>query len=153
MALVLLGLVAPRLPAWAQEPAGLEAGVHGLTLLEDPAWVGGGVYGAYRPGGKARFALTIDAGTLDGRLAGRSELLAHFLLAPGRRRGVGLYGLGGIAGVAGPRDQGYLVIGLGIERAPGGGSGWAVEAGVGGGARITVGWRWRRLALPGEREP
>jgi len=153
VALVLLGLATLPRPAWGQEPAGLEAGIHGLTLVEDPAWLGGGLYGAYRPGGKARIALAIGAGSLAGRLSGRSELMAHFLLSPGRRSGVGVYGLGGFAGVIGPRDQGYLVMGLGLERAPGAGSGWVVEAGVGGGARLLVGWRWRWLAPPPSRGP
>ena len=133
----------------AQEGQGYEVGLHGLTLLENPAWLGGAFYGAWRPGGKARLALTIGAGSIDGRLSGRSELLAQFLLSPGRRSGVGLYGLGGIAGVIGPRDQGYLVLGLGLERAPRAGAGWAIEAGVGGGVRLAVGWRWRWLTPPG----
>jgi len=133
----------------AQAVRGYEGGLQGLALLEDPAWLGGAMYGAWRPGGGARLALTIGAGSSDGRLSGRGELLAEFLLSPGRRSGVGFYGLGGVAGVVGPRAQGYLVVGLGLESAPGTGSGWAIEAGVGGGVRVAVGWRWRRLALPG----
>ena len=49
-------------------------------MLEDPAWLGGGMYGAWRPGGGARLALTIGAGSSDGRLYGRGELLAQFPL-------------------------------------------------------------------------
>jgi hypothetical protein len=56
-----------------------------------------------------------------------------------------MYGLGGVAGQVGRGSQGYVVLGLGLERAPGGRSGWALEAGVGGGVRVTVGWRWRWL--------
>jgi hypothetical protein len=145
--LCLIGVIGlPLRPATAQEPAGREIGVQGLALLQNPVWVGGGVYGAWRPGGKSRLAATLGLGSADGEVAGRGELLVHFLLSPGRLHGVAVYGLGGIAGVVGRRDQGYLVLGLGLEQAPGAGSGWVVEAGVGGGARILAGWRWRRLS-------
>jgi hypothetical protein len=146
MALLLTGIAVTPRTVQAQADRGYEVGIQGLTLLQDPVWLGGAMYGAWRPGGGVRLGLTIGAGSLDGRFSGRGELLAHFLLSPGRRRGVGLYGIGGIAGVAGPRDQGYLILGLGLEQAPGSRSGWAIEAGVGGGVRVAVGWRWRRLA-------
>jgi len=140
----LLGaVVAPPGAAAGQEPSGHEFGVQAITVLEDPVWAGGGAYGAWRPGGKTRLAATLGVGRLDAKVSGRGELLAHFLLSPGRVRGVTLYGVGGIAGVVGPRDQGYLVLGLGLEQAPGARSGWVVEAGVGGGVRILAGWRWR----------
>ena len=145
--LCLIGvLVVPLRPAAAQEPSGREFGVQGMAVYEKPAWAGGGVYVAWRPGGKTRLAATLGLGSLDGKLAGRGELLAHFLLSPGRPSGVAVYGLGGIAAVVGRRDQGYLVLGLGLEEAPGAGSGWVLEAGVGGGARILAGWRWRWLS-------
>ena len=143
--LVLVGSALTALECAAQSDRGFEAGLHGLALLQDPEWLGGGGYAAWRPGGKPRLALTINAGSIDRHFSGRGELLAHFVLTPGKKPGVGLYALGGIAGVTGPRDQGYLVLGLGLERSPGGSSGWAIEAGVGGGARISVGWRWRWL--------
>jgi hypothetical protein len=47
--------------------------------------------------------------------------------------------------VGGPVDQGYVVVTLGVEARPGAPSGWFVEAGVGGGARLAMGYRWRRL--------
>jgi hypothetical protein len=148
--LALAGTAITSAECEAQSDRGLEAGVHGLALIQDPAWLGGGVYAAWRPGGKARLALTLNAGSVDQRFSGRGELLAHFVLTPEKTSGAGLYGLGGIAGVTGPRDQGYLVLGLGLERSPGGASGWAIEAGVGGGARISVGWRRRWLGQPKE---
>lgn len=148
--LALLGCAITALECEAQSDRGFEAGVHGLALIRDPQWRGGGVYAGWRPGGKARLALTINAGSVDRHFSGRGELLAHFVLTPGKRRGIGVYGLGGIAGVTGPRDQGYLVLGLGLERSPGGASGWAIEAGVGGGVRLSAGWRWRWLPRPGQ---
>jgi hypothetical protein len=62
-----------------------------------------------------------------------------------------VYGAGGVALAEGPVDQGYVVVTLGIEGRPGGRSGWFAEAGVGGGARLAVGYRWRRFpAAPPE---
>ncbi len=152
--LCLIGaVVVPFRPAAGQEPAGHEFGVQGMTVFEDPVWAGGGLYGAWRPGGKIRLAATLGLGSLDGTMAGRGELLAHFLLSPGRLRGVTVYGLGGIAGLVGRRDQGYLVLGLGLEHAPGAKSGWVLEAGVGGGARILAGWRRRWLSPIRRPEP
>jgi hypothetical protein len=150
---VIAAVVVPLRPAAGQEPAGREFGVQAMTVLEDPLWAGGGVYAAWRPGGKTRLAVTLGLGSLGGTVAGRGELLAHFLLSPGRLSGVTVYGLGGIAGVVGRRDQGYLVLGLGLEHAPGAASGWVIEAGVGGGARILAGWRWRWLSPTRRPEP
>jgi len=129
-------------------PTGVEFGIQGLALLQRAEWWGAAMSGAYRPGGKARLSVTLGAGRTAGDWSGRGELLAHLLLAPARRTGAGLYGFGGIAGTTGPRDQGYLVLGLGLESAPARGSGWMVEAGVGGGLRLAAGWRWRRVRSP-----
>jgi hypothetical protein len=93
---------------------------------------------------RVRIALTAGAGVADAEPAGRGELLGHFLLDPTARRGAGAYAGGGIAGVIGSVDEGYLVLLLGLEARPGAGSGWAVELGVGGGVRIAAGYRWRR---------
>jgi hypothetical protein len=59
---------------------------------------------------------------------------------------VGLYGAGGVAVAGGAVDQGYMVVTLGLEARPGARSGWFVEAGVGGGARLAAGYRWRHPA-------
>jgi hypothetical protein len=120
-----------------------EVGVQALVTTSDPALVTGGLYGAMRVAARARIAMTLGAGVSDGQAAGRGELLGHFLLSPGTTARPGVYMGGGIAGVVGPVDQGYVVALVGLESAPGGRSGWAVEAGVGGGFRFTAGWRWR----------
>jgi hypothetical protein len=129
-------------PAAAQTT--LEAGGQALITTADPALVTGGVYAAVRASTRMRIAATAGLGVSDGRAAGRGELLAHFLLSPTATSGAGVYLGGGIAGVAGPVNQGYVVALVGLEAAPGGRSGWAIEAGVGGGMRLTAGWRWRR---------
>ena len=129
-------------PAAAQTT--LEAGGQALVTTADPALVTGGLYAAVRASMRMRLAATVGVGVSGGRAAGRGELLAHFLLSPTATARPGVYFGGGIAGVAGAVDQGYVVALVGLEGAPGGRSGWAVEAGVGGGVRLTVGWRWRR---------
>ena len=144
-ALLAILTVALGLPAVAQQPAPIrrELGVVALSTLADPGFYGGGLYAAIRPGGNARVAVTLAAGEQAHGLAGRGELLAHFLVNPNRTRGLGLYGLGGLAGVVRHGTRGYLVLGVGVETASGRRSGWAVEAGAGAGLRLTAGWRAR----------
>ena len=128
-----------------------EVGLLATVTASDPALVVGGVSGAIRTSARTRVSLALGLGGSDGEAAWRGELLAHFLLHPDRRHGAGIYGAGGLALVAGPVDQGYLVLTLGLEANPGGPSGWFVEGGVGGGARLSAGYRWRkrRAELPG----
>ncbi|HXE57899.1 MAG TPA: hypothetical protein VNK43_07855 [Gemmatimonadales bacterium] len=125
-----------------------EAGLALLATAADPAFAGGGLYGAIRTGERARLALTGVLGAERGILAGRGELTGQFLLDPSDRGGIGVYGGGGVAYLAGESGRGYLVLLVGLEASPGGRSGWAVEAGIGGGARIAAGWRWRWGGAP-----
>jgi hypothetical protein len=120
-----------------------ELGTQALVTTANPALVTGALYAAVRPSLRFRLAATLAAGVSDGRAAGRGELLAHFLLSPTAVGRPGVYAGGGIAGVVGAVDQGYVVAVVGMEGAPGGRSGWVLEAGVGGGARFSAGWRWR----------
>jgi hypothetical protein len=117
--------------------------VQAVATASDPAFVGGGLYAALRPEHRTRLALTAAAGALGGGAAFRGELLGHFLVNPDAAHGPGVYLGGGVAVVAGPVERGYAVVTVGIEGRPRGRSGWAVEAGVGGGVRVTVGWRRR----------
>ena len=142
--LVAATLVAAR-PVAAQRV--LELGAIGIATASDPAVVVGGVYGALRTSLRTRVSAAAAIGASDGETAWRGELLVHFLLSPTRRSGAGLYGAGGVAVVAGLVEQGYLVMTLGLEGRPGARSGWFVEAGVGGGARLAAGYRWRRLPV------
>lgn len=122
-----------------------ELGVQTVGTASDPLLLVGGGYAALRVSRRFRLSLAAGVGGSDGRIAGRGELLAHFLLAPRARRGVGGYAAAGVAAVGGPVDQGYLVFTLGVESRPGAGSGWFLEGGVGGGARLAAGYRWRRF--------
>jgi hypothetical protein len=122
-----------------------ELGVEAIATASDPALVVAGGYAALRTTLRTRVSLAAAAGETDGSAAGRGELLVHFLLNPTRLSGAGAYVAGGVAGIVGPTDQGYVVVTLGLEGAPGRRSGWFLEAGVGGGARLAGGWRWRRF--------
>jgi hypothetical protein len=136
----------PGCPLAAQHP--VEYGIHAVATFATPDLFAGGGYAAVRSGERARLALTLAAGTADGDVAFRGELLGHFLLSPRATHGVGFYALGGaaVADVESTGDtQGYMVLGLGVESSPGSPSGWALEAGIGGGFRIAAGYRWRRL--------
>jgi hypothetical protein len=124
---------------------GYELGVQGIVTASDPALVVAGGSAALRTSRRTRVSLAVGGGASGGAAAWRGELLAHFLLSPARRQGAGLYGAGGVAVVAGPVDEGYLVLTLGVEARPAARSGWFVEAGVGGGARLALGYRWRRF--------
>jgi hypothetical protein len=138
---VLAASLAAATPAAAQQVK--ELGIHATGTLSDPALGVAGVYAALRPSSRGRISAMLGVGGSDGEPAWRGELLGHFLLAPARRRGPAVYAGGGGAVVGGPEEQGYLVLLLGIENRPGASSGWFAEAGVGGGPRLALGYRWR----------
>ena len=140
--LALAGSLFAVSPAAAQ--LGTEAGLQATVAASDPAIIVAGGYGGLRTSARTRVSASLGAGVSDGELAGRGELLGHFLLSPGQPRGAGFYLAGGVAAVAGPVSRGYLVLTLGLEERPAASSGWSAELGVGGGVRVAVGYRWRR---------
>jgi hypothetical protein len=111
-----IGLVAP-------DPfVGAGAGV----VLRGRAGLGAGAAGAL--------------GTRAGRLAARGEALLSFSLDPLRERGPVPYVAGGVAVLGDATGVGeFLVALLGVSVNPGARRGWFVEAGVGGGVRLSVG--------------
>jgi hypothetical protein len=122
---------------------GQELGIGAIGTLSDPALAVGSAYGALRTSGRTRVSGSFGVGAAGSELAWRGELLGHFLFSPEERRNSGFYFAGGIAVVGGPFRRGYLILTLGLEARPRGGSGWAVEAGLGGGFRMAAGYRWR----------
>jgi hypothetical protein len=134
-------------PGGAQQIS--EIGIQGLLTTSEPMLGVIGPYGALRTTGRTRISASIGGGLSTGDFAWRAEVLGHFLLSPDRRAGWGAYVAGGIAAVGGPVDRGYMVLTLGVEERPGGSSGWVTEIGVGGGIRIGLGYRWRRLPSAG----
>jgi hypothetical protein len=141
-ALGLMLLIVPGATAHAQR--GMEGGLHGLATFADFTFAGGGLHLGVRPGGRARLMLALTPGMIEDEFAFRGEVAGHFMLNPGSP-GRGFYAGGGIAGVTGPADEAYLLLVIGLEIAPGGNSGWVFEGGIGGGARVLVGYRWRKL--------
>ena len=140
--LIAVGALTGATPLVAQQVRDL--GVEVLVTTADPALLSGGLWAAVHASRRLRLAATVSAGISDGEAAGRGELLGHFLLSPGETTRPGFYLGGGVAGVVGRVDQGYAVALIGIEQGPRRGSGWALEFGVGGGIRVTAGWRWWR---------
>ena len=122
-----------------------EAGVQAVFAAQEPEIFTGGIYAGFRTARRARVAVTAGVGSAADEFAIRGELLGHFLLSPASTRRPGLYAGGGVAVVAGPSEQGYVVLLVGVEGSPGGRSGWSLEAGLGGGVRVSAGWRWRSL--------
>ena len=149
LASVGLGLLAAPLPAQAGTVR--EAGLEAVATAADPAVYTAGLTASVRPSLRTRIALYAGGGvTGDGNGVGRAEVVGHFLLNP-RSMHPGLYAGGGLAGeFASGASNGFLVLLVGIESRPGGRGGWFVEAGIGGGARLAAGYRWRRLP-PGWR--
>jgi hypothetical protein len=146
--LVLAGALTLAAPLAGQK--GTELGIQALATTADPSLAVAGPYGAIRTSTRTRISAMVGAGFSSGDPAIRGEILGHFLLSPDHRRGPGFYFAGGIGAVGGPVERGYLVLAAGLEDRPGGASGWAVEAGVGGGLRLALGYRWR---WPGEDAP
>lgn len=133
--------VSSATPAGAQQIR--EAGLQGVVTSSDPAVAVFGPYGALRALGRTRVSGFIGGGVSDQEFAWRAEALAHFLLSPDRRSGWGVYAASGLAAVGGSDTHGYLVLTLGAESSPGRPSGWVAEAGIGGGIRVALGYRWR----------
>lgn len=142
---LLLAAAALTLTAPLAGQQGRELGIQAIATTADPWLAVAGLYGGIRTSTRTRLSLSAGGGFSSGDPAFRGEILGHFLLSPNQRRGATFYFAGGVAAVGGPVDRGYLVLTAGLEERPAADSGWAVEAGVGGGIRLTVGYRWRWL--------
>lgn len=128
---------------------GKELGVQVVATAADPALAVAAAYAGIRISVRTRVSAVAGVGVSSSDLAFRGEVLGHFLLSPTRRKGPGFYFAGGVAGVEGPVDRGYLVLAVGLEDSPGAATGWGVELGVGGGVRVVVGYRWRWFRAAG----
>ena len=148
-ALPALSALAFAAPAPAQSIS--EVQLWGTAVASRPAFYGAGLGFAWRDGERDRYAAALAVGGPGpGALGLRADFSYQFLLDPARRAGAALYGGGGLSLVT--RRGGvvpYLLLVLGVEHAPGGSGGSFVEIGVGGGARIAVGYRWRKRSAPG----
>jgi hypothetical protein len=121
---------------------GPEVGLQVTGVTGRPAALVGGPVVRFRLGHRDRISLQVGAGVSEHSLAGRGEVLWQFLLAPSARHRPAPYLGGGLAGAVAADTRGWVVLALGLDGNPGGRSGWFAEAGVGGGVRVVLGWRW-----------
>jgi hypothetical protein len=128
-----------------------ETQLWGVAAASKPAFYGVGLGLAWRDERRIRVAPAVALGSYgDGRFGARGDLAIHFLLDPYKRRGMAIYGGGGLSvAVRAGRLTPYALVVLGAEGAPGGGGGSFVEIGVGGGVRVAIGYRWRKHNAPG----
>ena len=128
--------------AWAQRAP--EWRVQAIALLAPEAFVGGG--GGFVLRGRAGIGVgaTGALGVRADRVAARGEALLSFSLDPLRERGPVPYVAGGVAVVGDHTGAAeFLVAVLGLSVNPGVRRGWCVEAGLGGGVRLSVGVAFR----------
>jgi hypothetical protein len=140
---LLMAQGSPRVTEW---------GIHATLTTADSSRLGlvAGPRFAVRSLGGTRLALSLGAGVRGDRATGRGEAALEYLFSPRAARRLSIYGGGGLAGVVGSGEGGYLLVYLGVERSPGLPAGWAVEAGLGGGFRVRAAYHWRRFP-PGWR--
>ncbi len=141
-----LALALALLPGRAAAQGWRETQVWGVALASKPAVFGGGLGFAVRDRGRTRIGGALAAGgTDDGRAAGRIEVAWHFLLDPARRKGLALYGGGGVAIslIEHGHVQPWVLVVLGAETSPAAKRSVFVETGLGGGARLAAGVRFR----------
>ncbi len=146
---LLLPALAFAAPARAQSLSELQ--LWGTVVASKPAFYGAGFGLGWRDEQRDRFAPAVAFGGFgDGRFGVRADLSYQFLLDPVKRVGSAVYGGGGLTAVVrGGRVVPYVLLVLGIENAPGGSGGSFLEIGVGGGARVAIGYRWRKHNAPG----
>jgi hypothetical protein len=140
---VLAGLLLPQ-AAWAQSAPEWRVQALGLVAPDPFAAVGAGAVLRGRTG--LAVGGTGVLGLQSNRLAARGEALLSFSLDPLRERGPTPYVAGGVAvqgDETGTRE--FLVAVLGLSVNPGARRGWFVEAGVGGGVRLSLGIAFRRI--------
>jgi hypothetical protein len=134
----ILSLQSPQLTA-------TELSLGPAVVIAHRTFVGGELGLAHRPSGDSRIALALAGGSIDRRPAARAQFTLQLLVNPAARRGPGFYaGVGGaFAAQRGAPGQGFLVVLLGCEVAPGRRQGLYVEMGFAGGVRVAAGWRTR----------
>ncbi len=151
LAALLALLAAAPAPRAARAQGSHELQLQALAIASRPFFAGAGLGFGWRDEGRTRWLGAVTVGDLDGKGAGgRWDLAWHFLLDPAKRQGSAVYGGAGMSVLAGGgRVTPYVLLVLGAEHAPGAGGGAFAELGVGGGVRVSVGYRWRKRNAPG----
>ena len=140
-------LLLPQTPPTPRQPPIIEWGFHGTLIVGDSSRLGvvAGPRVAVRTPGGTRGAISLGAGVMRDSASGRDEAAIEYQMASRAAGGVGVYFGGGLAGVVGAGRGEYLILYVGLEGSPGQGSGWAIEAGLGGGFRFRGAYHWRRF--------
>jgi hypothetical protein len=143
-----LGLLVASLAALPAAAAGQvkrEIGVQATVTTAAPVMAVAGPAMAWRVGRRDRIAVSAGLGASgEGELAGRGEILWHFMLNPAATRKPALYAAGGLGASVADRTHGWVVLAAGVDWSPGGRGGWMAELGIGGGLRVVAGYRWRK---------
>ncbi|HEV8382804.1 MAG TPA: hypothetical protein VGQ29_14545 [Gemmatimonadales bacterium] len=129
----------------SQQLTATELSLGPVAVMAQRTFTGAELGLARRPGGESRIALALGGGKIGEDAALRAQLTLQLLVNAAARSGPGLYaGVGGaFAARRGAPGQGFLVVLLGLEGAPGRRQAWYVELGFAGGVRAAVGWRMR----------
>ena len=129
----------------SQQLTATELSLGAETVIAQRTFVGAEFGLAHRPSDDSRIALALGGGTVAARPAARAQLTLQLLVNPAARKGPGFYaGVGGaFTARRGASGQGFLVVLLGCEVAPGRRQGFYVELGFAGGVRVAAGWRAR----------
>lgn len=155
-ALALFLLLSGAAPGAAQSRGViLEWGVHG-TATAVPSGPIGLVLGpraAFRSMGGTRLALSFGAGIRGDQTSARGEAAVEYVLTPRAAGRTGVYLGAGLVGVVGGGSGQYLMVYAGLERSPGLPTGWALEAGLGGGFRVRAAYHWRKFPRGWRAQP
>lgn len=137
----------PLLALQSQQLTATELSVGAASSMARRTFGGAELGLAHRPSTDSRIALAVAGGTAARQAAARAQLTLQLLVNPSVRAGVGMYAGVGAAFVARRESpgQGFLVVLLGFEGAPGRRQSWYVELGLAGGVRAAAGWRVRRF--------
>ncbi len=140
---MLLALAASPAVLLAQARVQRERGLDLVAVTSRPEqWLlGGSLWRRVSP--RTRLGGLVAGGVAGGEAALRAELAGHFLLNPNTASGLSLHGGGGLSFSRGRARGEHILVVVGIESRAGATRGWVLEAGLGGGVRVGVGWRWR----------
>jgi len=147
VALLWVGTTLPSLAGAQEQGAFIEGGLQATAtaVIDGPVGLVAGPRFAIRTLGSTRVALSVGGGLRHGETTGRGTFALEYLLAPRAAGRLGVYVGGGLAGVVGEGKGGFVVAYIGAEESPGRKGGWAIEAGLGGGLLLKVGYHFRRL--------
>lgn len=138
------GLVAALLlagPAAAQLP-GLTLGPGLLGVASNPVMGGLAATMAVRLTPQTRVRGVVAAGLAGAHAAGRAEAALELVLDPEARAWSPRVSAGVALTARRSGSEEYLLLLAGLEQRPGTRSGWWMEAGVAGGLRLGLGFRW-----------